>query len=145
MEEEEASSVRKCLLPHLPKDNRSHLPSESSVLPCTCHGLVPSSEGLVCLQDGLPLLLPVTAGSSGEPGWPEESRRSKDLSGRKDVVSCCGNYCSVNYRLHPVNSSSFVGSQMVTDLRIMCMSTNMHGAFAWKATGADFQSPREPG
>ena len=28
---------------------------------------------------------------------------------------------------------------MVTDLRIMCMSTNTHGAFAWKATGADFQ------
>ena len=48
-----SSGVRKCLLPHLSKGSTgTTFPSESSVLPCTFHGIVCISEGLVCLQDG---------------------------------------------------------------------------------------------
>ena len=87
----------------------------------------------------LPLLLPVTAGSSEGPGLPEETTRSEDLSGRRDVVFCCGNYCSVNYRLYPINSPSFVGSPNGYRPENYVHVYKHPWAFAWKASGADFQ------
>ena len=52
MEEEEALVSGNVCSHTCQKTTGATFPSASSVLACTCHGLVPSSEGLVCLQDG---------------------------------------------------------------------------------------------
>ena len=47
----------------------------------------------------LPLLLPVTAGSSGGCALPEETTKNKDLPGNINIASSWGNYCSVNLQI----------------------------------------------
>ena len=96
MEEEEglvSGSVCSHTCQRAAEEPPSPLRAQSSLyLPWLC--LHPWGPGLP--SGWLLLLLPVTAGSSGGPGLPEKTTRSKDSSGSKDVVSCYGNCCSIN-------------------------------------------------
>ena len=96
MEEEEglvSGSVCSHICQMAAQEPPSPLRAQSSLyLPWPC----PHLWGPGLPAGWLPLLLPMTAGSSGGPRWPEETTRNKDLSGSKDVVSCYGNCCSIN-------------------------------------------------
>lgn len=101
-----SSRVRKCLFPHLPKGStRATFPFVSSALLCTCQGLVHISEGFVCLQDGFLYSCLGLQEALEDLICLRTQQGAKTCQAAKDVVSCWGNYCSVNLQIGPFNFS----------------------------------------